>query len=70
MTDGCPIGALKYEFDKDGHTIARCGALDRYWGDEIIHKDGRRLCPHYGGKCPGLIPPREQIEARSRAACE
>lgn len=54
----CHERALRYEFDVEGHTIQRCGALDRTWvfngTPQIIHKEGRKLCPHYGGKCPAL----------------
>jgi len=37
----CTEGFLKYEFDVEGHTVAKC-------------KEGRKTCPHYGGKCPAL----------------
>ena len=50
----CLEGFLKYEFDDDGHTVLRCGSGDRYWNGELIHKEGRKLCPHYSGKCPAL----------------
>lgn len=55
----CAEGFLKYEFDVEGHTVARCGAKDRYaeirgMGNVLVHKEGRKICPHYGGKCPAL----------------
>jgi hypothetical protein len=60
MPSRCTQKFLKYEFDVDGHTVARCGSGDRYMeirgiGNVLIHREGRKMCPHYGGKCPALV---------------
>lgn len=38
----CYINALIYKFKSDGNIVAIC-------------KEGRHICPHYGGKCPALV---------------
>ena len=41
---------LKYEFDVDGNTVPKCTAAF-----EDCRTDGRKICPHYSGKCPAIV---------------
>jgi hypothetical protein len=48
---GCNSNSLEYIFDVEGHTRIVC----TYDKRPISYEKGRKLCPHYGGKCPAVV---------------
>lgn len=56
----CYGNYLRYEFDVDGKTIPKCDApRDGYSGK------GRKICPHYGGKCPATVGFEEDLNGEN-----